>query len=580
MAVASGRRIVSLPASPLSLESFENAIKVVLALGGSTNAVIHLIAMAGRAGIDVVDAPLRRALPRSPGAGQPAPERQVPHAGLLRGRRTPRPDVPARPARRPDRLRLLAPRDAAGRDGLRRRRDPARLEPRERRRAAWRSSTARWRPTVRHQALRRVAGAAHPHGPGGRLRGLRRHERPRSTTQTLDVTPDSVLVLRNAGPLGGPGMPEWGMLPIPKKLLEAGVRDMVRISDARMSGTAYGTCVLHVAPESFVGGPLALVADGRPDHAGRPGPPPRPARLGRRARRPPFCLGCPESSPPPAATRSCSPQHVTQAHRGLRLRLPPRRRRRPRARDPLMRPLGYRRRRRGHPRPRHRPRAAAPQPRRARPRARARDRDRRPPDRPQLRRHPRRHLLQARVAEGASSAPRAETRCTRYCDAARHPVRALRQAHHRPRRAANSAALDELERRGIDERRPGPAPPLRAPRSPRSSPTPSASPRCTPPRPASSTSPPSPAPWPRDPSRSARRSRRASPVRSITRHGIDHDRLDLRGRHPHRARGRLRRPLVRPPGPGLRRRREPPDHPVPRRLREAQARRPPPRPVA
>jgi dihydroxy-acid dehydratase len=78
----------------------------------------------------------------------------------------------------------------------------------------------------------------------------------------LPVTPDSVLVLQNAGPLGGPGMPEWGMLPIPKKLLAQGVRDMVRISDARMSGTAYGACVLHVAPESFVGGPLALVRDG------------------------------------------------------------------------------------------------------------------------------------------------------------------------------------------------------------------------------------------------------------------------------------------------------------------------------
>jgi dihydroxyacid dehydratase/phosphogluconate dehydratase len=78
----------------------------------------------------------------------------------------------------------------------------------------------------------------------------------------LPVTKDSVLVLQQAGPLGGPGMPEWGMLPIPQKLLKAGVRDMVRISDARMSGTAYGTCVLHVAPESFVGGPLALVRDG------------------------------------------------------------------------------------------------------------------------------------------------------------------------------------------------------------------------------------------------------------------------------------------------------------------------------
>ena len=78
----------------------------------------------------------------------------------------------------------------------------------------------------------------------------------------LAVTADSVIVLQNAGPLGAPGMPEWGQLPIPKKLLEQGVRDMVRISDARMSGTSYGACVLHVAPESYVGGPLALVRDG------------------------------------------------------------------------------------------------------------------------------------------------------------------------------------------------------------------------------------------------------------------------------------------------------------------------------
>jgi dihydroxy-acid dehydratase len=78
----------------------------------------------------------------------------------------------------------------------------------------------------------------------------------------LDVTEDTVLILRNAGPLGGPGMPEWGMLPIPKKLLKQGVRDMVRLSDARMSGTSYGACILHVAPESYVGGPLALVRTG------------------------------------------------------------------------------------------------------------------------------------------------------------------------------------------------------------------------------------------------------------------------------------------------------------------------------
>jgi dihydroxy-acid dehydratase len=78
----------------------------------------------------------------------------------------------------------------------------------------------------------------------------------------LDVTADHILVLKNAGPKGGPGMPEWGMLPIPKKLVKAGVKDMIRISDARMSGTSYGACILHVAPESFVGGPLAFVKTG------------------------------------------------------------------------------------------------------------------------------------------------------------------------------------------------------------------------------------------------------------------------------------------------------------------------------
>ena len=87
----------------------------------------------------------------------------------------------------------------------------------------------------------------------------------------LPVTADSVLVLQDAGPLGAPGMPEWGMLPIPKKLLAQGVRDMVRISDARMSGTSYGACILHVAPESFVGGPLALRPRRRHHRARRAG---------------------------------------------------------------------------------------------------------------------------------------------------------------------------------------------------------------------------------------------------------------------------------------------------------------------
>ena len=86
--------------------------------------------------------------------------------------------------------------------------------------------------------------------------------RSRIDDPTLNITKDSVLVLRDCGPVGVPGMPEWGMIPVPKRLIEVGVTDMVRISDARMSGTSFGTCVLHISPESAVGGPLALVKDG------------------------------------------------------------------------------------------------------------------------------------------------------------------------------------------------------------------------------------------------------------------------------------------------------------------------------
>ena len=95
----------------------------------------------------------------------------------------------------------------------------------------------------------------------------------------LEIDADSVMVLRNAGPVGAPGMPEWGHLPIPAKLLKQGVSDLLRISDARMSGTSYGAVVLHVAPESAIGGPLALIRDRRPD------PPRRRGALARRARR-------------------------------------------------------------------------------------------------------------------------------------------------------------------------------------------------------------------------------------------------------------------------------------------------------
>ena len=150
----------------------------------------------------------------------------------------------------------------------------------------------------------------------------------------LPVTADSVLVLQNAGPLGAPGMPEWGQLPIPKKLLAQGVRDMVRISDARMSGTSYGACVLHVAPESFVGGPLALVRDGDL------------IELDVRARKLELKVSDAELATPPrrvetagAAVRARLRRALSAAHHpsrpGLRLRFPRRNRADRRAGDPL-----------------------------------------------------------------------------------------------------------------------------------------------------------------------------------------------------------------------------------------------------
>ena len=131
----------------------------------------------------------------------------------------------------------------------------------------------------------------------------------------LDVTPDHILVLKNAGPKGGPGMPEWGMLPIPKRLLGQGVRDMIRISDARMSGTSYGACILHVAPESFVGGPLALRADRRRDR-GRRRRAPHPSARQRRG------AGAPQAAwkqPPPHYPRGYGAmfsEHIGQADEG------------------------------------------------------------------------------------------------------------------------------------------------------------------------------------------------------------------------------------------------------------------------
>ncbi len=261
MAVATGRRIVSLPASPLSVESFENAIRVVLALGGSTNAVIHLVAMAGRAGI-AISLDRFDALSRStPVLANIRPSgrylmQDFFEAGGLRALMTRLDLHDTATVSGYSLLETLSGATVYDDDVIRPVSNPLSAQGGL---AILRGSLAPDGCVIKHSAA--TPSLLTHTGPAVVFEDYDDMS-ARVDDPSLEVTADSVLVLRNAGPLGGPGMPEWGMLPIPKKLLAAGVRDMVRISDARMSGTAYGTCVLHVAPESFAGGPLALVRTG------------------------------------------------------------------------------------------------------------------------------------------------------------------------------------------------------------------------------------------------------------------------------------------------------------------------------
>jgi dihydroxy-acid dehydratase len=263
MCVAAGRRIVGLISEgmpALGLESFENAARVVIAIGGSTNAVIHLVAMAGRAGVDFSLARFDELSRSVPVLANIRPSGQYLmqdffEAGGLRALMT-RLELADAPTVAGSLLDGLAGAAVYDDDVIRPVSNPLSAEGGL---AVLRGSLAPDCCVIKHSA-------ASPEllvhrGPAVVFEDYA-DMRDRIDSPSLDVSRDSVLVLRNAGPLGGPGMPEWGMLPIPKKLLEQGVRDMVRISDARMSGTAYGTCVLHVAPESFVGGPLALVRSG------------------------------------------------------------------------------------------------------------------------------------------------------------------------------------------------------------------------------------------------------------------------------------------------------------------------------
>jgi len=266
----SGRRIVEMvwedlkPRGILRESSFNNAIAAVFALGGSTNAVIHLIAMAGRAGIKIMLNRFDEFSSKTPMLANIRPSgkylmEDFYYAGGL-----------------PALLHVLAPHldltclTVTGKT-LGENIATAKI---------YNSDVIRGldNPVLASGGLAILRGNLAPDGAvikasAAEARLLKHRARAvvfdsfdemsaRIDDPALDVTADSVLILRNAGPKGAPGMPEWGNLPLPQKLLKTGVRDMVRISDARMSGTSYGACVLHVSPESFVGGPLALVKEG------------------------------------------------------------------------------------------------------------------------------------------------------------------------------------------------------------------------------------------------------------------------------------------------------------------------------
>jgi dihydroxy-acid dehydratase len=271
MATLTGKRIVEMvwedlkPRDFLTAKSFDNAIVTLMAMGGSTNAIVHLVAMAGRAGVRLALERYNEISARTPVLANVRPSgakylmEDFYYAGGLR----------ALLAELKDLLHLDA-RTVNGRtlgENI--------------------AGAKIWNPDViraRANPLKAAGGIVVLKGnlaPGGAVikasaasPELLRHAgravvfedyndmAARIDRDDLEVDASCVLVLRNGGPLGGPGMPEWGMLPVPKKLLKQGVKDMVRVSDARMSGTSYGTCVLHVAPEAFIGGPLALVKNG------------------------------------------------------------------------------------------------------------------------------------------------------------------------------------------------------------------------------------------------------------------------------------------------------------------------------
>ncbi|MGD9924868.1 MAG: dihydroxy-acid dehydratase, partial [Pseudorhodoplanes sp.] len=252
------------PAKILSLPAFDNAIKVHMALGGSTNAIVHVVAMARRAGIPLGMDRFDRISRDVPVIANITPSgkflmEDFYYAGGIRALmaelhdlldlscmtvtgKTLGENIAGAKVHLPEVIHPLSdPIYEGGATAVL----TGNLAP----------NGCVMKPSAADQRLTQHRGKVIAFEDYNHM--MREVER-----DDLDVTPDHILVLKNAGPKGGPGMPEWGMLPIPKKLVKQGVRDMLRISDARMSGTSYGACILHVAPESFVGGPLAFVQTG------------------------------------------------------------------------------------------------------------------------------------------------------------------------------------------------------------------------------------------------------------------------------------------------------------------------------
>ena len=271
MSAAAGRRIVDMvwedlkPSHILNRNSFENGIMTAMAMGCSTNAIIHLIAMARRANIDIDLGDFERfsriipVLANVRPSGEKYLMEDFYYAGGLLALLT--------------QIKEFLHLDCISVSGRFLNEELAKIE-------VHNDDVIRSidRPIYKEGALAVLKGNIAPDGcvikPSAADPNLLKHTGPALVynsypemkravdDETLDVTPDHILVLRNAGPNGGPGMPEWGQLPIPQKLLKMGVRDMVRLSDARMSGTSYGACILHVAPEAYIGGPLALIETG------------------------------------------------------------------------------------------------------------------------------------------------------------------------------------------------------------------------------------------------------------------------------------------------------------------------------